>query len=75
MKGPYPSQKCYILQKLKMAQSGQGWQKLKIPLILPSAKIRNRGSSRQTLGATELESPIISTSRSLMSITNMAPTC
>ena len=75
MKGPYPSQKCYVLLKLKMAQSGQGWQRFKIPLILPSAKIRSRGSSRQTLGATEMGSPIISTSRSLMSIANMAPAC
>ena len=38
MKKPYPSQKCYVLVKLKMTRSGQGWQRLKIPLILPSAK-------------------------------------
>ena len=75
MKGPYPSQKCHVLLKLKMARSGQGWQRLKIFLIFPSAKIRSRGSSRQTLGATELGSPIISTSRSFMSIANMAPAC
>ena len=75
MKGPYPSQKCHVLQKLKMARSGQGWQRLKILLILPSAKIRSRGSSRQTFGSTELGSPIISTSRSLMSIANMALAC
>ena len=75
MKGPYPSQKCHVLLKLKMARSGQGWQRLKILLILLSAKIRSRGSLRQTFGATELGSPIISTSRSLMSIANMAPAC
>ena len=75
MKEPHPSQKYHVLMKLKMAWSGQGWQRLKIPLILPSAKIRSRGSSRQTFGATELGSPIISTSRSLMSIANMAPAC
>ena len=75
MKGPYPSQKCHVLQKLKMARSGQGWQRLKILLILPSAQIRSRGSSHQTFGATELGSPIISTSRSLMSIANMTPAC
>ena len=75
MKGPYPSQKCHVLQKFKLARSRQGWQSLNILLILPSAEIRSRGSSRQTFGATELGSPIISTSRSLMSIANMAPTC
>ena len=75
MKEPYPSQKCHVLLKLKMARLGQGQQRLKIPLILPSAKIRSRGSSCQTFGATELRSPIISTSRSLMSIANMAPAC
>ena len=75
MKGPYLSQKCHVLLKLKMARSGQGCQRLKILLILPSAKIRSRGSSRQTFGATELGSLIISTSRSLMSIANMAPAC
>ena len=75
MKGPYPSQKCHVLLKLKMARSGQGWQRLKILLILPLAKIRSRGSSRPTFGAIELGSPIINTSRSLMSIANMAPAC
>ena len=75
MKEPYPSQKYHVLMKLKMARSGQGWQRLKILLTLLSAKIRSRGSSRQTFGATELGSPIISTSRSLMSIANMAPAC
>ena len=75
MKRPFPSQKCYVLVKLKMARSGQGWQRLKMFLILPSAKIRNRGSSRQTFGAAKLGSPIISTSRSLMSIANMALAC
>ena len=75
MKRPYPSQKCYVLAKLKMARSGQGWERLKILLILLSVKIRSRGSSRQTFGAIELRSPIISTSRSLMSISNMAPAC
>ena len=75
MKRPYPSQKCYVLAKLKMARSGQGWERLKIPLILLSVKIRSRGSLRQTFGAVELGSPIISTNRSLMSITNMAPAC
>ena len=75
MKKPYPSQKYHVLVKLKMAQSRQGWQRLKILLVLLSAKIRSRGSSRQTFGATELGSPIISTSRSLTSISNMAPAC
>ena len=75
MKETYPSQKLHILTKLKMARSGQGWQRLKILFTLLSAKIRSRGSSRQTFGVTELGSPIISTSRSLMSITNMAPAC
>ena len=75
MKEPYPSQKYHVLMKLKMARSGQGWQRLKILLTLLSAKIRSRGSSRQTFGAIELGSPIISTSRSLMSIANMAPAC
>ena len=75
MREPYPSQKHHIFTKLKMARSGQGWRKLKILLTLLSAKIRSRGSSRQTFGATELGSPIISTSRSLMSIANMAPAC
>ena len=58
-----------------MAWSGQGWQRLKILLTLLSTKIRSRGSSRQIFGATELGSPIISTSRSLMSIANMTPAC
>ena len=75
MKRPYPSQKCYVLVKLKLARSGQGWQRLKILLTLLSAKIRSMGSSRQSFGAVELGSPIISTSRSLMSIANMAPAC
>ena len=75
MKEPYPSQKHHILIKLKMARSGQGWQRLKILLTFLSAKIRSKGSSRQTFGATELGSPIISTSHSLMSIANMAPAC
>ena len=75
MKEPYLSQKHHIVIKLKMARSGQGWWRLKILLIFLSAKIRSRSSSRQTFGATELGSPIISTSRSLMSITNMAPAC
>ena len=75
MKRPYPSQKRHALPKLKMARSGQGWQRLKISLILPSAKIRSSGSLRQIFGATELGSPIISTSRFLMSIANMAPAC
>ena len=68
MKEPYPSQKHHILTKLKMARSRQGWRRLKILLILLLAKIRSRGSSRQTFGVTELGSPIISTSRSLTSI-------
>ena len=75
MREPYPSQKHHILTKFKMARSGQGWRRLKIPLILLSAKIRSRGSSRQTFGVIELGSPIISTSRSLTSIANMAPAC
>ena len=75
MKEPYPSQKFHVLVKLKMARLGQGWQRLKILLTLLSAKIRSRGSSRQTFGATELGSPIISTNRSLTSIANMAPAC
>ena len=75
MKEPYPSQKYHVLMKLKMARSRQGWQRLKMLLTFLSAKIRSRGSSRQTSGATELGSPIISTSRSLMSISNMAPAC
>ena len=75
MKEPYPSQKHHILMKLKMARSGQGWRRLKILLTFLSAKIRSRGSSRQTFSATKLGSSIISTSRSLMSIANMAPAC
>ena len=75
MKEPYLSQKHHIVMKLKMAWSGQGWWRLKILLTFLSAKIRSRGSSCRTFGATELGSPIISTSRSLMSITNMAPAC
>ena len=75
MKEPYPSSKHHVLIKLEMARSGQGWRRLKIVFTLLSAKIRSRGSSRQTFGVTELGSPIISTSRSLMSITNMTPTC
>ena len=75
MKEPYPSQKHHVLMKLKMARLGQGWRRLKILLTFLSAKIRSRGSSRQTFGVTELESPIISTSRSLISIVNMAPAC
>ena len=75
MKESYPSQKHPILMKLKMARSGQGWWRLKILLTFLSAKIRNRGLLRQTFGSTELGSPIISTSRSLMSIVNMAPAC
>ena len=75
MKEPYPSQKHHILMKLKMARSGQGWRRFKILLTFLSAKIRSRGSSRQTFGATELGSPIISTSRSLMSIANMTLAC
>ena len=75
MKEPYPSQKLHILTKLKMARPGQGWRRLKILFTLLLAKIRSRGSSRQTFGMTELGSPIISTSRSLMSIANMAPAC
>ena len=75
MKEPFPSRKFRVLMKLKMARSGQGWQRLKILLTLLSAKIRSRGSSRQAFGATELGSPIIRTSRSLTSIANMAPAC
>ena len=75
MKESYPSQKYHVLMKLKMARSGQGWRRLKILLTFLSAKIRSRSSSRQTFGATELGSPIISTSRSLMSIANMTPAC
>ena len=75
MEEPYISQKHHILMRLKMARSGQGWWRLKILLTFLSAKIRNRSLSRQTFGVTELGSPIISTSRSLMSITNMAPAC
>ena len=75
MKRPCLSQKCYVFVKLKMARSGQGWQRLKILLILLSTKIRSRGSSRPTFGATELGSPIISTSCSLTSIANMVPAC
>ena len=75
MEEPYPSQKYHVLIKLKIARSGQGWQRLKILLTHLSAKIRSRGSSHQTFGATELGSPIISTNRSLMSIANMAPAC
>ena len=75
MKEPYTSQKYHVLMKLKMAQSGQGWRRLKILLTFLSAKIRSRGSLCQTFGATELGSPIISTSRSLTSIANMAPAC
>ena len=75
MKEPFPSQKFHILMKLKRARSGQGWQRLKILLTLFSAKIRSRDSSRQAFGATELGSPIISTSRSLISIANMALAC
>ena len=75
MKEPYPSQKYHVLMKLRMARSGQGWQRLKILLTFLSAKIQSRSSSRQTFGVTELGSPIISTSRSFMSITNMTPTC
>ena len=75
MKEPNPSQKYHVLMKLKMTRSGQGWQRLKILLILLSAKIRSRGSSRQTFGTTELGSPIISTSCSLMSISNLEPAC
>ena len=75
MKEPYPSQKYHVLMKLKMTRSGQGWRRLKTLLTLLSAKIRSRGSSRQTFGATELRSPIINTSRSLMNIANMAPAC
>ena len=75
MKEPYPSQKHHILTKLKMARSGQGWRRLKILLILLSAKIRSRSSSCQTFGVTKLGSPIISTSCSLTSIANMTPAC
>ena len=75
MKEQFPSQKFHVLMKLKMARSGQGWQKLKIPLTLLSAKIRSRDSSCQTFGVTESRTPIISTNRSLMSISNMAPVC
>ena len=75
MKEPYPSQKHHVLTKLKIAWSGQGWWRLKILFTLLSAKIRSRGSLRQTFGATELGSPIISTSRSLISIANMALAC
>ena len=75
MKRPYLSQKCHVLPKLKMARSGQEWQRLKKPLIHPSTKILSRGSPRQAFGVTELGSPIISTSRSLTSIANMVPAC
>ena len=75
MKEPYPSQEYHVLVKLKMARSGQGWQRLKIPLLLLSAKIRSRGSLHQIFGVIELGSPIISTSRSLMRISNVTPAC
>ena len=75
MQEPYPSQKYHVLVKLKLARSGQGWQRLKILLSLFSAKIRSRDSSRQFFGAAELGSPIINTNRSLMSIANTAPVC
>ena len=75
MKKPFPSQKHHVLTKLEMARSGQGWRRLKTCLAFLSAKIRSRGSSRQTFGVTESRTPIIITNRSLTSIPNMAPVC
>ena len=75
MKKPFPSQKHHVLIKLEMAQSGQGWRRLKICLTFLSAKIRSRDSSHLTFGVIEPRTPIISTTCSLMSISNMAPVC
>ena len=75
MKEPYPSQKYHVRMKLEMARLGQEWRRLKILLILLSAKIRSKGSSRHLFGVTELGSPTISTICSLTSISNMAPVC
>ena len=75
MQKPRSSQKRHVPMKLIMARSGQGWQRLKITLILLLVKIRSRGSSRQTFGVTESRTPKIITIRLLTSVPNMAPAC
>ena len=63
VKEPNPLQKPWVSLRFRMAQSGQGRQRLKIflPLnrireefFLPSAKIRSRWRSHQIFGATTL---------------------
>ena len=75
MKKPFHSQKHHVLIKLEMARSGQEWLRLKICLPFLLAKIRSRDSSHLNFGVTESKTSIITTTRSLMSISNMAPVC
>ena len=81
-RGPHPLQKHWVSPGLKMAQSGQGRQRLKTILsldkarkepLLSSAKIRSRWSSHQIFGATALRFLIVGTIRSLPSAANMIP--
>ena len=64
VKEPDPLQKPWVSPRFRMAQSGQGRQRLKISLplnrtrkasLLPSAKIRSRWRSHQIFGVTALE--------------------
>ena len=84
VKEPHPLQRNWVLPRLKMAQSGQGRQRLKTVLhfhkvgAMPpplSVKIRSRCWSRQIFGATAVGFLVISTIRSISSATNMAPSC
>ena len=75
-----PLQKPQVSPRFKMAQSGQGRQRLKALLLLdrarkeplfPSAKIRSRWMSHQIFGATVLRFPIVGTIRSRSIVANM----
>ena len=63
VKEPDPLQKPWVSPRFRMAQSGQGRQRLKISLpldrtrmesLLPSTKIQSRWRSHQIFGATAL---------------------
>ena len=80
VKDPHSFQRHWVSPSLRMAWPGQGRQRLKTVLrfhkvgVIPpplSVKIRSRYWSRQIFGATAVEFPVISTSRSIASATNM----
>ena len=80
MKEQLPLQKPWVSPGFRMAQSGQGRQRLKALLLLdnareepllPSAKIQSRWMSHQIFGATTLRFSIAGTIRSSAIVANM----